>query len=284
MSYDLAVAYRIYPAVSKPAFGLPFSDNKLYLSEICLRTLVSSLGSLRVKFWILLDGCPDSYQQMFRRHIQPKDLVVLRIDPPIGNRGTFDRQVDILLEQDAAPFVYFAEDDYLYVPNEFLALLDFLSSHDDVHFVSPYDHPDCYRLHLHRTPKWVRFAGTCHWRSASSTCLTFLTKKYILKQYESVFRSYSRGNDDCAVWLSVTKDRVLNPLALARYLSQREFYWKIWAKAWLYCPRQLLFGRRSKLWVPIPGIATHLDKTALSPGVDWLSLMKQQAIPELCDR
>jgi hypothetical protein len=284
MKYDLAVAYRIYPAVSKPAAGLPFGDDKLCLSEICLRTLVASLGSLRAKFWVLLDGCPDSYEEIFRRHIRPKDLVLLRLDPPVGNRGTFARQVDILLQQDCAPFVYFAEDDYLYVPNEFPALLDFLSSHDDVHFVSPYDHPDCYRLYLHRTPKWLRLDGSRHWRTASSTCLTFLTRKETLEQYESVFTSYSRGNDDCALWLSLTKNRVFNPFCFARHFLCNEFYWKILLKAWLYCPWQLLFGRRSKLWVPVPGIATHLDKNGLSSGVDWLSLIRQQLVAELCDR
>lgn len=277
MKHDLAVAYRIYPQVSKPAVGLPFSDDKLSLSEVCLRSFISSLGSLRAKFWVLLDGCPDSYEQMVRRYIPREDLVVLRFDPPLGNHGTFTRQVDILLQQDCSPFVYFAEDDYVYLPNQFSALLDLLSSYDDVDFVSPYDHPDCYRLRLHRTPKWIRLDGSRHWRTASSTCLTFLTRKETLREYESVFRSYCRGNDDCALWLSLTKARIFNPFCFARHFFRGEFYWKIFVKAWLYGPRQLLFGRRSKLWIPLPGIATHLDKNGLSPGIDWLGSMPDPA-------
>lgn len=56
--YDLAVAYRIYPKVSKPARSLPFGDDKYQLSEACLKSFKESLGSLRVKLWALLDGCP----------------------------------------------------------------------------------------------------------------------------------------------------------------------------------------------------------------------------------
>jgi hypothetical protein len=53
-----------------------------------------------------------------------------------------------------------------------------------------------------------------------------------------------------------------------------QFEWKIIAKAWFYCWRQIVFGPRVKLWVPIPGIATHLDSSSLSPGIDWIRLMK----------
>ena len=62
-THDLAVAYRIYPSVSRPALGLPFSDDKYRLSEICLHSFKESLGSLRVKVWAILDGCPPEYAE-----------------------------------------------------------------------------------------------------------------------------------------------------------------------------------------------------------------------------
>jgi hypothetical protein len=53
---DLAVAYRIYPRVSKShAF---FSADKFRLSKMCLDSFRGALGGLRVKVWALLDGCP----------------------------------------------------------------------------------------------------------------------------------------------------------------------------------------------------------------------------------
>jgi hypothetical protein len=275
-SYDLAVAYRIYPGVSKAAVGLPFGEDKLQLSEICLRSLKECLGSLRVKVWALLDGCPPEYELLFRRYIDPEDLIVLRFDG-IGNRATFSKQVDILLEQQDAELVYFAEDDYFYLPGQFHAMLDFANAHTDVHCISPYDHLDCYTLELHRTPKWIRTYASRHWRTAASTCMTFLTRKTTLAKYESVFRSYAIGSDDCGLWLSLTKQRVFNPIALLRYFFKGVFGWKSLLKAWWYGWRQILFGKKLNLWIPIPAIATHLSNGRLSPGIAWCALMEQEA-------
>jgi hypothetical protein len=69
--YDVAVVYRIYPKVAKPALGLPFSDDKERLSEVCLQSFRRSLGTLRAKVWVLLDGCPPQYADMFRRVFAP---------------------------------------------------------------------------------------------------------------------------------------------------------------------------------------------------------------------
>src|SRR5438105_9259866 len=113
--YDLAVAYRIYPAVSKPALGLPCSDDKYALSEICLRSFKESLGSVRTKIWVLLDGCPAQYEALFRKYIDPDDLVLCGLDR-VGNRATFSKQIDILVEQQDADLVYFAEDHHFCLP------------------------------------------------------------------------------------------------------------------------------------------------------------------------
>lgn len=280
-THDVAVAYRIYPGVSRPALGLPFSDDKYRLSEICLHSFKESLGSLRVKVWAILDGCPPEYGALFRNYFDDADLELIPCDA-LGNQATFARQIDILLAQKCAPLVYFAEDDYFYLPNTFSLMVAFLKAHADVDFVSPFDHLDCYTTDLHRAPKWIRPYGDHHWRTAASTCLTFLTRMEVLANCEPIFRSYARGNFDCAIWLSLTKQRVLNPLALARYLVRGEFYWRVLVKSWLYCSWQILFGNRFTLWVPIPGIATHLDRNALSPAVDWIGLMKAEPVTRGC--
>jgi len=275
--YDLAVAYRIYPAVSKPAVGLPCSEDKFRLAEMCLRSFRGCLGPLRAKVWALLDGCPPEYNALFRKYIDPRDLVILELDR-IGNRATFGKQLDILLAQEDSEVVYFAEDDYFYLPRQFPAMLSFLTGHPEVDFISPYDHLDCYTLDFHRTPKWLTVSASHHWRTAASSCMTFLTQKQTLARCESVFRSYQRRNDDCAVWLSLTKHRVRNPFALSRYLLGSQFGWKSMLKAWLYCWKQIVFGKKMKLWVPIPGMATHLSYGLLSPNVDWCALMQEELL------
>lgn len=275
-SYDLAVAYRIYPKVAKAAQSLPLGHSKLQQAAVCLSSFCKSLGSLRVKLWAILDGCPSEYRRLFEDHFQADNLVVLEVDH-LGNRATFAKQIDILLSQQDAELVYFAEDDYLYLAGQFLRMVDFLRTHADVDFVSPYDHPDCYRLKLHREPKWLRVHQGHHWRTASSTCLTFLTRQTTLARYERTFRTYASRNNDCALWLSLTKHRVYNPFLFAAFLASRSSDWEIIAKAWRYCWPQILAGRTTTLWVPVPSIATHLCEGLLSPGKDWINLMQQEA-------
>ena len=275
-SYDLAIAYRIYPKVAESALGLPLSDDKLRLSEICLRSFKESLGGLRVKFWALLDRCPNEYAELFRRYFNAEDLVLISLHQG-GNRATLAKQIEILLGQEDSDLVYFAEDDYVYLPDQFSCMLDFLRAHKDVDFVSPYDHPDCYALEIHRHPKWVRVHAKHHWRTAASTCLTFLTSREKLKETQAIFRSYKRRSFDCSLWLSLTKCSLFNPFQSLRFAYQEPLFAKIIAKAWLYNWPQILFGERVKLWVPMPGIATHLDIHALSPTIDWAELMQKQA-------
>jgi hypothetical protein len=274
--YDVAVVYRIYPKMAKPALGLPFSDNKERLAEVCLQSFRRSLGDLRVKIWVLLDGCPPEYADMFRRVFAPEDLVLEPL-PAIGNHGTFNRQIEILLQQEDADLVYFAEDDYFYLPDKFKLMTEFLRGNPDADFVSPFDHLDCYTLELHRRPTWLRVFQNHHWRTAASTCLTFLTRRATLQETQRIFRTYARRNYDSSLWLSLTKENILRPRDLPRWAVRQPHLAKVIAKTWLFGWSQILFGKRRKLWTPVPGIATHMDFNALSPTIDWPALMREQA-------
>lgn len=272
---DLAIAYRIYPKVAESANGLPFSDDKLQLSEICLRSFKESLGDLRVKLWVLLDGCPGEYAAVFQKYFDAEDLVLLPL-PGVGNQATFAKQIEILLSQEDSDFVYFAEDDYFYLAGQFHCMIDFLRDNEDAHFATPYDHLGCYAMDLHRQPKWLKVHGVRHWRTAASTCLTFLTRRETLRKTQGIFTGYKRRSFDCSMWLSLTKSRLFDPIFFARQVFRDLFFCKIIVRSWLYFSRQILFGSRWTLWVPIPAIATHLDKHALSPTIDWKTLIEEQ--------
>jgi hypothetical protein len=270
--YDLAVAYRIYPTLAKTAATLPFLDKKT-LAETCVKSFSAALGKLRAKVWVLLDGCPFSYEDLFRKHLANSDLIFLQCGR-IGNRATFAKQLEILLNQDDAELVYFAEDDYFYLSNALPKLLAFLRGNPDCDFVTPYDHPDCYNLDLHRQPKWLKLFDGRHWRSAASTCLTFLTTQTTLRRTRAVFQTYSEGNADASLWLSLTKSPALLPQSWLRFRRSDDWLARIVEKSWWYTWRQIVFGQRYKLWTPVPGLATHLDATALSPAVDWPALFR----------
>jgi hypothetical protein len=266
--FDLAAAYRIYPGLSKtPAF---FSTDKLKLSRLCLESFRRALGGLRAKIWILLDGCTSEYELMFHEVLQGFELEIVHLDQ-VGNLGTFSLQIDLLAKQIEAAHVYFAEDDYFYLPGALEKMLEFMRQNPDADFVTPYDHPDSYYTCAHHERHHVRPFGDCYWRSASSTCLTFLTSRENLLRTQRTFQSYSRGNMDCPIWLALTqKLELCDP----RVHWHDWFRIKTWLKTlrWGYGP--LLFGRRYRLWAPMPALATHMESSGLSPLVDWPSHFK----------
>jgi len=265
--YDVAVAYRIYPKVSKVPPMFP--NDKYKLSELCLKSFKDSLGSLKAKMFVLLDNCPLSYEDLFKSYFDEHDLELIRLNG-IGNRATFDMQINILLDQNFSETIYFAEDDYLYLPHQFESMVKFLQEEPQVDFVSPYDHLDYYVLDLHNHKNFIKLYNGLHWRTAASTCLTFLTTKTKLGKTQNVFQSYTKGNDDVSLWLSLTKCRSFNPLAILRYYSTNMRFLRVILLAWKFCWRQILFGKRWNLWTPIPSLATHMDSDYLAPNFNWL--------------
>ncbi len=270
---DLAVAYRIYPGVSKnPAF---FSTDKLKLSAMCLRSFHGALGKLKVKIWAILDGCPPEYEALFRSTFRDCELEIISLDK-IGNLPTFSLQIELLTAQTEAPFVYFAEDDYFYLPDALEKMLTFMRENDGVDFVTPYDHPDSYHTSSRFERHHVMPFGDRYWRTASSTCLTFLTSRKTLLLTQRSFRTYSRGNWDCPVWLSLTQKY---ELANVRVHWSNLFRLAIWGQTFRWGYRALLFGKRYRLWVPLPTLATHMESPCLSPLLDWETLFRDSQQP-----
>lgn len=271
--YDLAVAYRIYPKVSK----VPpvFSDDKYKLSEFCLKSFKNSLGDLKAKIFVLLDGCPPEYGDLFKKYFDDADLELIPLEG-VGNFATFGLQIKILLEQNFSDIVYFAEDDYFYMPDQFSEMVEFLKENDDVDFVSPYDHADDYTLTLHQHPDQVKATSKRHWKTASSTCLTFLTDKETLRKTKEIFETYTKGNRDASLWFSLTKYNLFNPFALFRNRRENLYTTVVW-EAWRETPRQVLFGNKWQLWTPLPTIGIHLESDFLPPTERCVQFMKEEA-------
>jgi hypothetical protein len=264
--FDIAIAYRIYPGVSKTPFVYP--DNKLKLTEVGIQTINQSLGDLKAKFFILLDNCPEEYEHMISVHLQSHSVTFIKYNG-IGNLPTFGKQIEILLSQTDSEIIMFAEDDYVYRKNELEKAVHLIKNNPEIEFVTPYDHLDSYILPIHTKYKYEILAKEdLHWRTSASTCLTFLTTRKSLKQTEKVFRSYCKGNWDSSLWFALTKFNVLNPASLFLIFLDL-FLFKTVLKSWLFNPGQILFGKKFKLWQSIPSIATHMEKISLAPAVDW---------------
>ncbi len=269
--YSVAICYRIYPKVSKvPPIH---ADDKYKLSELCLKSLVSSLSKVNYKIWVLLDDCPQEYSELFKKYI-PEDQLELVSLPGIGNAGTWGKQLEILSSQTFSDNIYFAEDDYFYLPDSFHEMLDLIESDNEVHFVSPYDHLDYYTLDFHDYKSKIKVTDKRHWRTVSTTCMTFLTQKKYLYKTMDAFKSYLRKNYDNSIWLSITKINAFNILLFVKYIFTDLSFAKIYIKLLLFGTPRLLFRNKWNLWTPMSSLATHMDSQYLAPTKNWSGIFK----------
>ncbi|MHA1284999.1 MAG: glycosyltransferase [Promethearchaeota archaeon] len=271
--YDLAVAYRIYPLIS----GEPpvYRESKYKLAKLCLESFKECLDDINIKIWAIMDNCPKNYENLFRMFFKNEDLKIIHLNN-FGNQGTFNLQIKILSEQKDSELVYFAEDDYYYLPSQFKKMITFLKNNDDVDFVTPYDHLDHYSFPFHNYKSKIKVYANKHWRTINSTCCTFLTSRKILRKTKKVFQIYKNNTILLSSWVCLTKYKVFNPFFISKYLSFRKDISYYYYKAWRYGWRQILFGRKWNLWCPIPTIATHMDKNYLSPTIDWKKIFLQK--------
>jgi len=270
-THDLAVCYRIYPRVSgKPIFS--FTD-KLALVLLNLKCFKAATGILKVKLWVILDNCPPAYEEIVKVLFPQPDVELILLKGE-GNEATFSRQIEVLTCQTAAELVYFAEDDYLYLPNALESAVGFMRRHPEADFVTLYDHADNYTKYIHRVKGAEFVEAGCCWHTISSTCLTFMARKQALLETAEVFHTFRQKNSDLGIWLALTKVRAANPWSFIRSLGDGLFFAASHVLAWRHGWRQLLFGKRRTLWVATPSLATHMENSGLAPGVDWENIFK----------
>lgn len=247
------------------------ADSKYKLAALCLRSFKAALGDLRIKLWAILDDCPPEYEALFTSLFPAEDLVLVRC-AGIGNQATFRRQIELLVSQRDADYVFFAEDDYFYLPASFAPALSLLAHNADVDFCSLADHPDLHRDQFHRHKMMLKVESGQVWRTANGTTCTFLTRAEILRATQATLMSYARitrWNVDACMWLSLTKHHVLSPYDLVTQPFIFPYRGASQVFAWYYNWRQILFGRRYTLYMPVPSLAAHMDAGRMPPYVEW---------------
>jgi hypothetical protein len=266
LTADVAVALRVYPGISKSPFIS--GRTKLDLVTLGLESFVRALGGCSPELLVLLDGCPPEYQLRIRDvvgHLKPTFVPLTMA----GNRGSFLAQLDVLLGS-KAPVVYFAEDDYVYLPGAFDRGFSLFREGEWADYATLYDHPDVYEGSLHRYQSEIRIAAGCHWRSVASTCLTFFARRDALVRDRRVFETFARGNYDVSVWMSLTRLPAVGVSSAVRAAMQGDTVsLKALAKVARFGLGRWLFGPRRQLWSALPSLATHMESSRLAPGVDW---------------
>ena len=192
--YDVAIAYRTYSGSQPSRARVIFHDNKYKLEDFCLSSLKKSLGSLKFKIWAILDSCPQNWEELFKKYFNEEELEIVNVENA-GEVGSLKVAMNILLDQEFSEYIYMAEDDYYYLPQQFEKMINFIKFNSNVDFITPYDHPDYYFHKLHEYSSYIKVFFGLHWRTVSTTCNTYLTTKAVLFQTKDVFlRSYSSKN------------------------------------------------------------------------------------------
>ena len=264
--YDLAVCYRVYPGISK----IPpvFSNNKLKLTEYCLRSFIESTSQLNIKMYVILDGCPKEYDILFKKYFSQENLEIIHTNK-IGNGETFLLQMKTLLDQDDSDYIYFAEDDYFYFPSAFNEMLDLMKTNADADFLSPYDHPDYNNLGIHKLKNKKNLMSSRNWNTVATTCMTFLTTKTSLRLTQSAFLKYNKSIFDTGVWLSITKIGILNPIHWLKLLITDRASLKTYIKTIIELNFKIIFTPKIHLLTPKPTLAVHLESGFLPNGFNW---------------
>jgi hypothetical protein len=221
-----------------------------------------SLNNLTQVFkdWELIcvaDNCDAALLTRLRSDYQFDQL----IETQLGNPGSFWKLYELALgfAQDEDLF-YFAEDDYLHLPESPTALQEGLAYFD---YVTLYDHADKYRvigMPLNPYAKANRYSesteivkgATQLWRTSNSTTMTFAVTGKTLKADADIWSitKTARKDFDFDNFCVITKQKLLMK---SRFLKQ--------------IPRRLQFWSKPKryLGICIPGLSLHLEQSYLSP-------------------
>lgn len=149
-----------------------------------------------------------------------------------SNAGSFLYSLDLASKLDLNSNLYFVEDDYIHHEGADIILEQGLNC---APYVSLYDHPDKYWNENANKLCKVFMTEDCHWRTTSSTTMTFGCQVNSIIRDRDIFFQWCGG-----------KDNWTHDYQLFTELSQRR-----------------------GLITPIPGYATHMDTWVIGKMVDW---------------
>lgn len=249
------ICLRVYPGIAEKQ--KVFSDEKITIYQKSLRSLVAAVGNAKVQYHILFDACPPEYTTITETILSWCAYEIDKYPTTQGNATTFLRQLEMLVAAES-DIVYFAEDDYLYLPSSIEKFLhDF--AHDPAEFGTLYYSPDYTDIALHDyTPTTVSH-GQIQYHYMASTTMTFFAKRAALLRYRTWFASYTRGNHDFSLWFTITKKNIFKPWKLLQYLIQDFWSLKLRWYIWYKCHIHNFITPKGRLMVPVVSGATHID-------------------------
>lgn len=246
----------------------PFDLNKFDLACYSFHSLIISLRYAQMlsdtHITVIADNSSDKLVAFFERYHNQIAMNIDRMSE--GNEGSLKRSFEIADQAHRHQVLYFCEDDYIHQPQAIDAALEALLSENSYLDISRKktqkfiyswyysklkkkplvihlpDYPDRYlpeftrRVFIFRTENYT-------WRQISNTTYSILMKSSTFKKYRRVlFKSIPGANDN--------------------YLSRT-----------MYGRR--LFINQALCLSPLPGLASHMHQSTMTPGVDWQQSIEQ---------
>jgi hypothetical protein len=242
----------------------PFGLSKRELIQVCFLSLLESLQAVPHDIHVLGDRISEELQAFFKRF--PVTVTL----GSYGNDASIRASFELGMQHAPSDWVYVVEDDYLHQPHTFAYIDDFLEHRDAIMrdaklrwqrrslwyenllvrglarrplFIHPPDYPDRY-LSEKRRFSLLFLSSKCHWRQVGNSTFTLLAQAGTLRRYRGAIERASHGAKD-------------------GYLS-RKLYGNLW------------FAGRGICLSPVPGLATHMHETTMTPLVDWAAVCERQ--------
>jgi hypothetical protein len=242
----------------------PFGLSKGELIRICFASLHESLQDVPHEIHVIGDRISEPLQAFFRERGAAVTVGTY------GNDASIRASFELGMTRPDGDWVYVVEDDYLHQPHALAFIDDFIAHRADIMqdrplrmqrrslwyenlfvrglaqrplFIHPPDYPDRY-LPEKRRFSMVFQSSRCHWRQVGNTTFTLMAEASTLRRFRGPILEASSGARD-------------------GYMSRK-----------LY--GNLLFAGRGLCVSPIPGLATHMHESTMTPLVDWAALVERQ--------
>ena len=187
----LAVYYRISDNSNPTKVKLP-SATKEHCLENCIKGFLEQSRAFNIDANAVGEGTWEFVKMLSQKY---KKINIERTDYSNSAESLVHVFKRALKELPIGSPVYFAEDDYLYLPNSYKILMEGLTKAD---YVTLYDHPDMYIANPGVHPEIsgggentkVFLTASSHWKCTNSTTHTFATTTDILLGDKKVFYKF----------------------------------------------------------------------------------------------
>lgn len=211
--------------------------------EVCFRNLLHTVWhdpqAEKVKIIVIYDGSQEDFADDFISGYCANEPIGIGSQLIRGGSDINSFLITLGLVQatviSRSGLIYFLENDYMHQVGWVSKVFELYDSGVNFDYLSLYDHQDKYYYPMY--PDLISkifISRTHHWRTAPSTCASFIVDKSV---FESDFDILSSGLTD------------------------------------YYLFNKLVSERDRVLLTPVPGLATHSMESLLSPTVEWEKLV-----------